>query len=305
MFGFYKYYNEVESDNAIVSTLKHDISSHYNNWSDLELALGKYTQNLKTSDEFDELIQDILNNLGDYLEGIENQIDFSLFNKEKLYKYLCNPEASLPKGDSNTIEAYKSAWVRPNWSINVVTFNYTQTFEKIINYTATNQIIGKHHQGNIVLKNIYHLHGFSDDRMIIGVNDVTQIDNKDFHSNPDILEALVKSEYNRAMRHTVDEDVISQILSANLICIFGSAIGDTDNCWWELIGEQLKRDCRIIIFTKGEEFNKRFGFMKTRIERKMKEYFLNKTQLTVNEKENFANNIYIGVNSDMFSDIKF
>ena len=74
--------------------------------------------------------------------------------------------------------------------------------------------------------------------------------------------------------------------------------------WWELIGERLKRDIPLIIFTKGEEvISPRIGYKNSRTERRMRNYFLKKTKLTKEEKEKVSNNIYVALDSSMFKEI--
>jgi len=77
--------------------------------------------------------------------------------------------------------------------------------------------------------------------MVIGVNDISQIKNESFHNSRDVLESIVKSECNRANRNNIDRQLTNKINTANLICIFGSSIGETDNKWWELIVIWIKR----------------------------------------------------------------
>jgi len=62
-----------------------------------------------------------------------------------------------------------------------------------------------------------------------------------------------------------------------------------------VILKQLKRDARIIIYTKGEEVNRQAGYKLARIERATKERFLNKTKLDDSEKQKYTPNIYVGV----------
>lgn len=304
---FYKHYKEISSTNKNIQILKNDIEDDYKNWSDLELAIGKYTDRLNSIEDFDSIFDDILDNLGDYLQQIEEMFDFSSFQKEKLYNYLCNPEDNLPKADSDIIKAYKKEWEYSIWNIDIVTFNYTRSIEKILGDKTKNLKIGKHDLGyDITLREISHLHGFCDERMVMGVNDTSQLSNSSFYKIQDVIETIVKSNCNKVQKHTVDDQCKAQINLANLICIFGSSIGDTDNCWWELIGEQLKRDnFKLIIFTRGEEvISKRKGYKKARIERKMKDYFLNKTKLSDEEKINLEDRVYVGVDTDMFSILK-
>lgn len=301
---FYKYFQNRTSDSSTLNTLIANISENYKNWSDLELALGRYTNNVKVED-FDLVFEHVLDSLGDYLESVENSFDLSNLKKVKLYNYFCKPEDSLPKADQNAIKKYKDQWQNPSWNVHIITFNYTRTLEKIIDNNTPNAQIGSHHHNRpIILKKVEHIHGFTDERMVMGVNDISQISNTSFHTNRNILDAMVKSNCNKVQKHTIDDTCRTLIQNANLICIFGSSIGETDDCWWEAIGEHLKKGCRLIIFTKGEEISRRFSFKIARIEREMKDYFLDRTKLTEEEKMTLADNIYVGVNSKMFSDLQ-
>ncbi|SKB68484.1 Bacteriophage abortive infection AbiH [Salegentibacter holothuriorum] len=303
---FYQYYKSVKSDDKEIKLLKEHIEEYYKNWSDLELALGEYTEKLENLNQFDNVFDDIGDHLAAYLQEEENKFDSSKIDKDKFYNHLAFPENNLPLADRNKILAYKSKFKRSHWGIDLVTFNYTRILDKII-VEKQQQLVLKTQQNiqtTITLRGVDHIHGFTDDRMILGVNDLSQIKNKSFHSNQNVLEAIVKEKCNKASRHTLDELLKRKINVSDLICIFGSSIGDTDNIWWELIGERLKKNIPLIIFTKGEEIPARRKYKSNRVERDIKTYFLNKTKLSQKEKDAIMPNIYVGLNSGMFNDIR-
>ena len=243
---FCEYYQTVDSQSNYVNKLKNNISKDLKNWSDLELALGEYTENINSQTEFDTAFEDIGGKLSDYLEKEERKLDFSKLDGKGIYDYLAFPEKSLPQADQNKIISFKNKWKNHQWNVKIITFNYTRTIENLV---GDKQIqIGTHHNTPTILQGIEHIHGYANDRRIMGVNDVSQIRNISFHENQDILEALVKPKCNQAQRHAIDDLCRRQISESNLICIFGSSIGDTDNLWWALIGKQLKKECILIIF---------------------------------------------------------
>jgi hypothetical protein len=297
---FYEYYQAVESKSDSINKLKKNIFKNFENWSDLELALGKYTKHINSIEEFDEVFEDIGDKLADYLKQEENGFDFNKIDGKKIYDYLSFPEHSLLKADENELISFHNKWSNYDWNVYVITFNYTQTIEKLVGEKHKNIQIGIHDKSVIVLKGIEHIHGYTNERMIMGVNDVSQISNTTFHENQDVLDAFVKNNCNKAHKHTIDELCKQQISSANLICVFGSSIGDTDNLWWNLIGEQLKQDCKLIIFNKSEDISPNRDYKKLRKERKMKDSFLEKIKLSEEEKKMIVHNIYIGINTDMF-----
>lgn len=296
---FYNYYQKVKSQNHTVRKVKSNISSNIENWSDLELALGSYTTNLKGLNDFDEMFEDIGLELSKFLQAEEKKIDYSTLDSKKAQIYLTYPERYLLPADKIKVQNFKNKWSSSNWNINIVTFNYTKSLEKIIGYKKNIQF---NTRTNITtLKSIEHIHGYTDDRMVMGVNDVSQIKNKAFHKKQEILEALIKSNCNQVQKHTIDDLCKSQISSANLICIFGSSIGESDKMWWELIGERLKNDCRLIIFERCQEVDPRIRYRLARFEREVRNKFLSKTNLTESEKSKINEKIDIGLNSDIFN----
>ncbi|WP_275314761.1 bacteriophage abortive infection AbiH family protein [Tenacibaculum bernardetii] len=303
---FYDYYKSIESSNNSINNLKTNISNNYKNWSDLELALGQYTEEFKTVDDFDEVFEDIGEQLAEYLIKEESKFELAEINKAKFFENLVKPEVFLPVADNNKIRTYKSNFTNNTWNVDIVTFNYTRIIEKIVENNKNIQI-GHHiaNPGKVTLRRVEHIHGYVDDRMVLGVNDISQLKNKAFHQNVDVLEAIVKQECNLAYGHTIDNHFKTKIKQADFISIFGTSLGDTDNLWWELIGERIKeKNIPIIIFTRGEEvIAPRIGYKNNRTKRDMRNYFLKKTKLTKEEIEKVKDNIFIALDTSMFKEI--
>ncbi len=303
---FYDFYKSIESPKNSINNLKTNISNNYKNWSDLELALGQYTEEFNTVDEFDEVFEDIGEQLAEYLKKEETKFDFTEVSKEKFFENLVKPEVYLPVADTNKITIFKNNFASNTWAVDIFTFNYTTIIEKIIE-EKKNIRIGHHIKEGytVTLRDVEHIHGYVDNRMVLGVNDVSQLKNKEFHQNVDVLEAIVKEKCNIAYGHTIDNQFKTKIKQADIICIFGSSLGDTDNMWWELIGEKLKeRHFPIIIFTKGEEvISPRIGYKTNRTKRKMTNYFLKKTKLSNEEIEKVSSNIFVALDTGMFKEI--
>lgn len=297
---FYNYYKLTDSKSELITKLKKEISEGISNWSDLELAFGKYTINLDNINEFDEVYEDIVDNLADYLNAEEEKFDFSKVRSDKFFNNLYLPEISLTNEDIQELTNYKNHWKSQGWNVNIITLNYTTSIEKILGESISNLQIGGFNGHPVMLRNIQHIHGYTDSRTVMGVNDTSQIDKADFHENEEILEALIKTKCNRVQRHNVDRVCEQYVSKAQLICIFGCSLGDTDNYWWQIIADQLRRDIRIIIFSKGEEIKQRFGQKAARTQRAIKKLFLDKTNLSEDEKKLYEGNIYIGVNTNMF-----
>lgn len=300
---FYKYYQSIKDDNPILVSLKKDITNKYRNWSDLELALGEYTAKLKNRDEIDIVMEDLGDKLSQYLLNEESKIDFKLFDKEILFDYLKYPERSLLQADQNAIEIFKNKWASHRWDVNIVTFNYTESLEKIIDSKTQITSLGNTVNGHpVVLNNLKHIHGFINNDMVMGVNDISQIKNTNFHEDIDVLETMVKPNCNQAIKHTIDDWTKERISKSNIICIYGSSIGESDNLWWDLIGKRLKDDCQLLIFSRSESsIPNRISQKKQREVRKIIDNFLDKVNLSESEKLDIRSKIYVSINSKMFN----
>lgn len=301
---FYEYYKNVKSDNTNVQKLKENISKKFDSWSDLELALGNYTQHLDNIEDLDDILIDIGDELSKYLHQEEKKLEKYEINQKMFFDFLSFPENLFLPADKEELSEQKKKWSNHHWNLNIFTFNYTSAIEKILGENKKNVLLNNHTgAAQIQLGEVNHIHGYLDNNMVIGVNDKSQIANESFHDNRDVLESIVKTDCNRANRNNIDRQFTNRINGANLICIFGSSIGDTDNKWWELIGERLKSDCHLILFSKGEEIPPRIRHMQARAERNLKDFFLSKTKLSEKEMEAVEEKIFIGLNTGMFDGI--
>jgi hypothetical protein len=293
--NFYKYYQNIPTKSESIKNLKKNISGNYQNWSDLEIALGEFTENTKNTLDFEELLIDITDNLANYLELEEKRINISNSNKRKMYDYLISPENSTPPAIKREIDKIKNSKLNEQWIINVVTFNYTNTIERILDNSIQNVQIGGAH--NTILKSVSHIHGYTDNRMILGVNDESQITNNDFKTNKEFIEAFVKDEYNKLTKQLINESFQELISEADIICIFGSSLGATDNMWWQAIAEQLSKEVRVIIFHWSEKITPRKQFKIGVEERKIKSKL---TNLTSDNSRDIDSKIFVSINSNMF-----
>lgn len=301
---FYEYYKSINSSNPKIITLKNEISANIQNWSDLELALGLYSKNWENLEDFDEVFEDIKDKLADFLFAEEMKFENRKFDANKFFQYLIYPERQFSQADRDLLNLFKSKWRGKQWDIDIVTFNYTNLIEAILSGNNANINIGPHkNRSPIVLRKISHIHGSLTKDMILGVNDSSQIDNKKLCEIEDFREAFIKKDCNRVQKHKKELEFEKIISTANLIYIFGSSIGETDSIWWELIGSQLKKDTRLVIFTKGEEIKDRHSYKRARVERAMKNFFFERAKISEVERQPLMEKVFICVNSGMFSGI--
>ena len=78
--SFYNYYLAQPSNSRGVEYLKQTIESNYENWSDLEEALGKYFKNISNENVAKDIHKDLLDNLQKYI--LEQDKKFNIIFNE-------------------------------------------------------------------------------------------------------------------------------------------------------------------------------------------------------------------------------
>ncbi len=301
---FYDYYIKINSKNEIIELLKREIKSNSENWSDLELALGKFTSKIKTVDEFEVIRRDIILNLSNYLKVIEDSFDFKKVIIGELLMFLGAPNRKLRNGDKIKFEQEYLSFKNHVTQIDTISFNYTSILDKLlIGQTNKQMSIANSLTNHSIIKPVKHIHGYLNERMIIGVNDPSQVLNEFFVKNIDFNEAFIKTEYNKAANHLVDNECVDLLNNANIICVFGSSLGLTDKFWWELICERLlEGNCQLIIYQRNPYIeNNLFSNDISKEIRKTKNKFSSfKSNATREEIEIIKQNIYVNINSDFF-----
>jgi uncharacterized protein YeeX (DUF496 family) len=303
--NFYEYCEKQFPEDDLIREMKKNLDSQ--TWADLEIALGKYTEVFGSVEDFQSVYFDISDKLFGYIQLEETKLKLSAEKKNKLSRDIANPELHLRSTDKRGVLGYCSRHKNTEWYINIINFNYSTTIERLLDFQARERLVlGKTTYGyQIYLSNIRHIHGTANEggTIILGVNDPSQIENESFRTDINLSDILVKPQSIRGIRNGVDADCSSLLQKANMICIFGSSIGETDKIWWELLGEQLKRDdCRVIYFVheNGITMKNRLQLLSRKI-RESQNHILSKTNLTDTEKDGVRNKIWVGYNTDMFN----
>ena len=305
---FYHYFiDNCTSQEECVLNLKQEINAYvktvskssFINWADFETGFGKYTRNISSFSDLVLIYKDIIISLHNYIKHQESLLGVK--NEGKLKKDLIFPFYYLREVDKLNAQTFISRFNKDDYKVNIITFNYTNSIEKILGIKKANHLkIGYNHRGKPCwLNSILHIHGNIDDNILFGVNDVSQLENDNFINNHYALDLLIKPMSNKVIGSRIDEECIKIIEISNLVCLFGLSLGDSDKSWWNLIGEQLLRtDFRLIYFVKDEDLS-----IKQFIGKKIdyyKNFLLAKTTLSNKEKEEAKEKIYIAYNTDMF-----
>lgn len=300
---FYKYYVNLPSKCDLIESLKGKIQNDIETWADLETKLGQYIECLKTVDEFDVIYDDIKDSLSEYLRQEEQKYDYPESERQKLFKSLMYPERYLPRADYAKLSKLRDSSYT---NVSIISFNYTESLEKFLGKINTYRNIECVLDGKkFSIPRISHIHGYISERMALGVNDVSQINNETLKSDQDIVTSLVKPEFNKELRHLIDRDCQASIEDATWICLFGLSLGDTDRCWWRTIGQYMINNtyCRLLIFSRDSDFPANRENLRIRRENRIRNEFLRKTNLSKDQCDLIQDRIFIGYNTKLF-DIK-
>lgn len=295
---FYNYL-EVIKDKGLCSNLMIDlineIKSDTEYWSDMEVAFGKYTERIKSEQEFELLYFELNDHLRSYLEWETVNYKPTSDNQSSFLHDFINVNYFLGGIDKSRFERIRKSIIKGGVSslndISVMTFNYTNTLEKLTADTNIDKII--------------HVHGALDNEIILGVDNDNQIANESFRANVDIKDFLVKNQSIISMKYDRSYVCEQLIKEAHIIILFGVSLGETDSRWWKLIGEQFKEreDVLIIQYIYSPDTTGRPRKQLTgRIERKMTNELLKKIGINKEEmNDKVLERLFFIVNSKAFN----
>ncbi len=232
---FFSYYLDLENFDKDIVQMKDDIDKFkYETWADLEIGLGQYSSKCSSKEVFLKCVEDMKSKLKAYLESEIAKIKlYEPESLEGLYQFadLFEPE---PRA---RYQAYINSFNTQTKNVDIITLNYTPTLESITNYDGSPFYLNL--SSNVTLNSIYHIHGTLNDMMVMGVNDTTQIANESFNKDRDVDEEFIKPMYNDACMNNKNAYCRRLIERANIIVIYGSSLGESDNKWWQIIGKRL------------------------------------------------------------------
>ena len=183
--------------------------------------------------------------------------------------------------------------------IDVISFNYTDTFEVVFDFARKNHSFPSQIDPSHTLNSVRHIHmRLSNPDFIMGVNDDSQIKNKSL-LNDACRRLLVKPYINQQLQNLVDEECLAMISQADLICIFGLSIGVTDKMWWEAVGKRLLQSTsRLVYFAYDNVSVSRNSRIIGRIQ-DARSLLLNRFGIE-NASDGLLKRIYVGYNSAIF-----
>ena len=240
--------------NIIYDNILLDQGDNWENWSDLELALGELTKNPEVNEEeFMNALDDVNLDLNTYLQ-IEQE-KFDLTGKSiDIQKNLKSMFSQIPDALKERVLEYIQSFSIVTDYITILTLNYTSILDQLIEKEKGEKYKSfRNHDYGCFIKNVEHAHGTLDFSLILGVNDESQLNKEYKRSNK---KSLIKEELQAQVRDNRHFKNLKLVDWADLIIIFGTSIGATDGYLWkEIADNSIKKNMPIIIHCYKENFD--------------------------------------------------
>ena len=311
---FYPYFIEKSTENNMIRTW---LEADELLWADLEEQLGKKLENVKESeqDKFYEDKAELDKLLLEYLGHEQEKV--SIQNKEEkiseeFARSLRTFYSGLSEVGRNSIAATCNTYRNEEFQYCFICFNYTNALDQIVNITRKLKSPITTHQGNGAKRNnslgsVLHIHGTLNEEMILGVNDVNQINSGFLKNDAEFLDTFIKRRMNNSIGQRKPEHAQKLIEDSHIICIFGMSIGSTDKMWWEEIVKWLNRsdNNKLVIYYKGynDELDRKLPVNTIRLNNRLKREILEKGGADVKSSniDKVKERIFISYNSDIFN----
>lgn len=250
-----------------IRMLADEIGEDYETWAAFEVALGQYTVKFdsSTKQDFLDQLKDFEHDFIDYLKKQEDKLVFA--NRKAISDTIINAltlyytNNNLPPQSENVFIKKYNAHKEENHTYNFINFNYTQVLEKCLATLENNIVCKRKYKNNPEkidkINKVVHVHGKCDLHPIIGVNDISQIENKDLANDSRFSRYIVKPSLNQLLRQGNDNDASQLINQSDIICVYGMSLGITDKKWWGSILSWLSNnDARqLVLFDYDDKYN--------------------------------------------------
>jgi hypothetical protein len=281
--------------------------------------MGEYTNQIE-AETLDQLIDvhhlcihDFTETMVNCLKSQEEKIDFAL-KKELIlevfknsilgfYEYLDNDSKLIISNLFKKKEQIKYQYIN---------FNYTRTFDKCLEILKSDKSVpifmsqkNKYisYSTTDFLGKVIHVHGTLDNGVILGVDNKEQIENAVLRDDERIADFIIKPSENNILGTHNNKNVTDLINSSDIYCIYGMALGETDQTWWKKIAENLINNAhkQLVIFKWLKNTDFTIATDKIKQIKDCKNCFL--TVADCENKNAISDRIHVSFNNELF-DIK-
>ena len=226
----------IDAVNQFKEDLKSDSKKKYYKWSDFEMSMADYAKKLSSEEELIQCTRDFKDHMVEHLKNENKRFREVIYNLPKEIQADIANEVNdsfdnfylklVKKKDIRKISALHQ---NPFQKEYYITFNYTKTLETILEYRKR---LTK-------LEDPIHIHGDLDNHIILGVDNMDQINGAKYKFSNRGKRCFLKPFLNNELDDLFIEDVKKVISDSSVICIYGFSMGESDRMWNELIAQWL------------------------------------------------------------------
>lgn len=300
----YDGYISTHSDNDTIekfkNTLKLDAWQNYQTWGDFEIAMAHHAKNFKKEEDFISCVRDFRMYMSKHLKNEQNSLIEKMreydeyFFADEMVKSLRNFYAGYTPNVSNTINQIGDI----NFArFRFVTFNYTKILEELLYGINSVPYFLQHNQP-------VHIHGDLDHNVVLGADNISQLGQFPFEKTKKLERAFIKPEFNLQYDKSRVEDAQFAINQADIICIYGMSLGESDKTWIDKISSWLiGNDSHHLIYYHYSDKNYQVWEIDEKMdeEDELKESLLVKLNIPLEKREEIFEQIHIPVGYDIFN----
>ena len=319
--AFYKWYCTQPSDKEHIARLKQeikdDIKNGRNNWADFEIGLGRYTSNftIDTVNDFFECYEDARDMIIKFLEKQKSQYNLKNITSDILLSFakgMLEFYSELSPKEVRTFDEMFKDDRSYNTKIKFLSFNYSDILDLLVLQASKTPLKQWDYNGQrlkfLIDSQIIHMHGTSTWYPVLGVNDESQIANKDLLNVRAFKEIMIKPYSVTSLGELWHSDAEAAIANSKIICIFGMSLGATDSKWWNNIIRWLKGNSshHLIIYWYTKNHTNPISIYKRIIEENnARQALYSHYNLSPNDIENIRSRIHVVLNSKKVLNVAF
>lgn len=295
----YDGYVKTPSASSVIQKFKEDLSQRtlYDKWSDFEMGMAEYAKTLASEDELVECVRDFKGYMVQHLRAENQRLTDLIRDKvyaEHLVQELDRSFDRFHEGFAPNITTLLGQLIGGSFpEHNVITFNYTSVLEELYAIRAWKQ--------KITEKAPLHIHGSLDRDVVLGVDNLDQLQNTAYSISRKGKRAFVKTLFNEQYDTARVSAAQKMISESTIICTYGFSLGESDKTWVNMIVDWLQSDSshHLVVFQYDETEYSQYNFDELMdVEDAKKERFMAKLGIT---DEAVFEQIHIPVGFDIFN----
>lgn len=225
-------------------------------WSDAEIAMGEYLGEF-TDDNiavYFKNIRDFKLNLSYYLTFENLRYDSAKISAaiESFNEFLIKSAEDIMLRVDNLTLNYRRQFT--DATIDIISFNYTDAIDMLVSASKSSTPTIDTKYGHATrIGNVYHVHGTLDSSLIMGVDNLKQLDTTTIANTTKLRRTLIKPTVNDELGRNEHTLAMQAIRSSDYMFFYGLSFGDSDRTWWLEIKTLLETrpSLQIVIFTRS------------------------------------------------------